>query len=286
MPFGEEIAEKGWCTGAVAPQAMVLAIAVHLARPDASPVQVAENDWLVVVSQTCDVLATKLEAEPLVEILHCRPISKLRKGTKELRSTRTLDFKPNRETHPELCLSAHAIVDRYEVPREFLRDHAADAARHLSEVATARVLAWYALRYGRPIWPDNFVGRISGVKDALEAALEPLKDDIAEVRVAILQKNRELEEGEDYHMTVFFVVDEEVWNGDIDGRKVIYAAFAKFTAELEGCDGIEVDKELSVVVSGGVFTWQETRTTDEWNFANLSHRDQASPTSALPPSFS
>ena len=54
-----------------------------------------------------------------------------------------------------------------------------------SYVATARVLAWYALRYGRPIWPDEFVNRISGIKDALEAALEPLKDDIAEVRVGI-----------------------------------------------------------------------------------------------------
>ena len=122
MPFGDEVAERGWCTGAVVPQGMVPAIAVHLARPGGAPVQVAHTDWLVVVSQTCDVLATKLEAEPLVEVLHCRPIPKLRKGTKELRSTRTLDFKPNRDTHGDLCLSAHAIVDRYEVPREFLRD--------------------------------------------------------------------------------------------------------------------------------------------------------------------
>lgn len=85
-----------------------------------------------VEGNTCDVLATKLEAEPLVEVLHCRPIPKLRKGTKELRSTRTLDFKPNRETHGDLCLTAHAIVDRYEVPREFLRGNAPDAVRRLS----------------------------------------------------------------------------------------------------------------------------------------------------------
>lgn len=273
MPFGDEVAEKGWCTGAVVPQAMVPAIVGHLARPGGNPTQIAENDWLVIVSQTCDVLATKLEAEPLVEILHCRPIPKLRKGMKELRSTRTLDFKPNRDTHPELCLSAHAIVDRYEVPREFLRDHAPDAARRLSTIATARVLAWYALRYGRPIWPDNFVGRISGVKDALESALEPLKDDIAEVRVGIAEKDDELDEGEDYHLAVFFVVDEDVWNEDVDGRVAIHAAFAQFTAELDGCDGIEVNKDLSGVVSGGVFTWQETRSTENWNFANLSHRE-------------
>ena len=273
MPFGDEVAERGWRTGAVVPQGMVPAIAQYLARPGADPVAVAEADWLAVVSQTCDVLATRLDAEPLVEILHCRPIPKLRKGTKELRSTRTLDFKPNRETHGDLCLSAHAVADRYVVPREFLRDNGPDAGRRLSDVATARVLAWYALRYGRPIWPDEFVGRISGVKDALEAALEPLKNDIAEVRVSIAEQDEELDEGESYHVAVFFVVDEEVWDDDVEGREAIQAAFAKFTFELESCDGIEVDKENSDVVSGGMFTWQETRATDEWNFANLSHRE-------------
>ena len=85
--------------------------------------------------------------------------------------------------------------------------------------------------------------------------------------------DEELDEGESYHVAVFFVVDEEVWDDDVEGREAIQAAFAKFTSELESCDGIEVDKENSDVVSGGMFTWQETRATDEWNFANLSHRE-------------
>ena len=274
MPsFGDEVAQKGWCTGAVVPHGMVPAIAQHLGRPGAEPVAVAEADWLIVVSQTCDVLATALEAEPLVELLQCRPIPKLRKGTKELRSTRNLDFKPNRETHGDLCLTAHAVADRYTVPREFLRENAPDANRHLSDVATARMLAWYALRYGRPIWPDTFVARISGVRDALETALEPLKDDVAEVRVSIVERDDELEEEEPYHVAVFFVVEEEVWDADVEGREAIHAAFNEFTAELDSCKGVEVDKDNSDVVSGGVFTWQETQSTDVWNFANLSHRE-------------
>lgn len=186
MPFGDEVAARGWSTGAVVPYDMVQLIAQHLGRHGAPPVEVVQSDWLVIVSQTCDVLATKLAAEPLVEVLHCRPIPKLRKGTTALRSTRVLDFKPNGQTHPDLCLSAHATADRYQLPRDLLPHYAPDPARRLSDVAAARVLAWYALRYGRPSWPDEFVKRISGVKDALEAALEPLKDDIAEIRVGIL----------------------------------------------------------------------------------------------------
>jgi hypothetical protein len=233
---------------------------------------VQPDDWLVLVSQTCDVLAAKLESEPYVEVLHCRPVAKLRSQYKELRSTRTLDFKPNRATHEAVVLTAHAVADRYLLPREMLKEHAPDG-RRLSEVSAARVLAWYALRYGRPTWPDELVVRIGKAKAALEAALEPLKDDIAEVRVAIAEKDQELAVGQNYTLAVYFVVDEAVWDGDVEGRQATHAAFAQFVSALDGCDGIAVDQDLSEVVSGAEFTWQDTRATDEWNFANLSHRE-------------
>jgi hypothetical protein len=40
----------------------------------------------------------------------------------------------------------------------------------------------------------------------------------------------------------------------------------------EALFGDEVAKSGDVL-SGRQFTWQQTRTTDEWNFANLSHRE-------------
>ena len=271
--FGEEVEGQGWSTGAVLPPAMAPALAAYLTRPGADqPTQVHPDDWLVLVSQTCDVLASKLEAEPYVEVLHCRPIAKLRTQYKELRSTRTLDFKPNRATHEAVVLTAHAVADRYLLPRALLRDHGPDG-RRLSDVSTARVLAWYALRYGRPIWPDELVARIGKTKAALELALDPLKDNIAEVRVAIAEKDQELATGKDYTLAVYFVVDEAVWEGDADGREAIHAAFAQFVSALDGCVGIAVNQDLSEVVSGAEFTWQDTRATDEWNFANLSHRE-------------
>jgi hypothetical protein len=272
--FGDEVAEQGWCTGAVVAHADLLALTQYLVQPGADqPTTIEPNDWLVVGSQTCDVLATKLDAEPFVEVLHCRPIAKLRSQHKELRSTRILDFRPNRATHEAVVLSAHAVADRYLVPREVLKDHTPDAARRLSGVSTSRVLAWYALRYGRPIWPDEFVARISNAKDALEEAIESLKDDIAEVRVGITEKDQELGDDQPYHVAVYFVVEEAVWEGDVEGRAAIQAAFANFVSALADCDGVVVDHNLSEVVSGGIFTWQEVKATDDWNFANLSHRE-------------
>jgi hypothetical protein len=271
--LGEDVAKQGWCTGAVVRHDDVPALAQYLVRAGTQRTVVEANDWLVVVSQTCDVLAAKLDAEPFVELLHCKPIAKLRAQYKEIRSTRVLDFKPNRATHEALVLSAHAVADRYLLPREFFKDYGPDGQRQLSEVSTQRVLAWYALRAGRPTWPDEFVARIGRAKAALERALEPLKDDIAEVRVGIAEKDQELRNDQAYRIAVYFVVDESIWEADVAGRQAIHAAFAQFVSEIAACEGIEVNEELSDVVSGGVFTWQETKATDEWNFANLSHRE-------------
>lgn len=276
MPtFGEEVAGQGWCTGAVVPHALVPALQQYLVQPGAAPANVAPEDWLVVVSQTCDVVAAKLDQEPFVEILHCRPLAKLRTQFKELRSTRRLDFRPNRQTHAALALSAHALADRYLVPRGLLRDNAADMERRLDATATARVLAWYSLRYGRPSWPDAFVRCIGrDNNDALEAVMEPLRDNIAQVRVGIVPNDQELPPEQPYTVAVYFVVDEEVWEENVNGRQVIYETFSEFVAILDGCAGVQVNQDASKVVSGGEFSWQMTQLTDEWNFANLSHREE------------
>jgi len=253
---------------------MLPALAQHLTRPDKQPTEIADLDWLVVVAQTCDVVAPKLEAEPLVEVLHCRPLAgKPRKGRRNLESTRYLDFRPNRAQHQNVVLAAHAIADRYVIPRELLVDYAPDPDRSLDEAASQRVLAWYSLRAGRPSWPNNFCDRVRTIRDALEEALDALSDDIAEIRVGIWERDQELETDQLYHVTVYFVVDEDVWLSDADGRTAINAAFAKFVAELNACDGIEVNQDLSEVVSGNEFSWQDTKQTDLWDFANLSHRD-------------
>jgi hypothetical protein len=113
--------------------------------------------------------------------------------------------------------------------------------------------------------------RTSPARDELELALEALADDI-EVRVLIAEKDQELLVGDSYHITVFFIADQLVWESDPRRRQSIQQAFSTFVSTLKACDGVEVDEE-SEVRSGENFSWQETRETDEWNFANLSYVD-------------
>lgn len=272
-PIGPELERRGWAAGCVISAKDLECLQEYLERPTGERIEVGPDDWLVVVSQTCDVVARKLTAEPWVELLRCRAIPKPRSQCKELRSTRYLDFRPNHSTHPDLAVSAHATNDRLLVPRDKFLGMDPDPTRSLSENSVLRVQGWFALRYSRPAWPSAFVDRMNSVRDRLLEILDPLRDDIAEVRVAIEPKYEELGSDQPYKVAIYFVVDGKVWGDEPEARQQVQQAFMDFVAALESCDGIEVNRDVSDALSGDEFTWQETRTTDEWNFANLSNPD-------------
>lgn len=270
MSFGEDVAHRGWRTGSVFGAATVAALSPFLVKPGRPQTVVEPADWLAVVSQECDLLARNENAEPFVEVLHCRPVVKRKPRESWPRSTRYIEFRPNKDTHPELYLRAHAVADRYDIPRSVLRDHDPAPDRGLSTTSADRILAWYSLRPGRPSWPDAFVERID--HKALDDALEGVHDDV-EVRVAIVERDEELPPETDYHVAVFYVVPQDVWDGDIDAREAAVRSHLLFVDALRSCPGISVDLDLSRIAAGSDFTWEETRRTEEWNFANLSHLD-------------
>jgi hypothetical protein len=114
--------------------------------------------------------------------------------------------------------------------------------------------------------------RIKPVNDKLEASLRELADTV-EVRVALLQRDQELPASEPYRLALFFVVDGVAWRESADVRANAYSAYGEFVAALADCNGVELVEVNCVVVSGEEFTWQQTRATDEWNYANLSFTD-------------
>jgi len=265
--FGELVAAKGWRTGSVISPTLYEAVQPFLARPHQLAVMIGIDDWLVIASQACDVVAQNEEAEPLVEVLRCSCIAEPRAEYRDVRSTRVLDFRPNRETHAQVVLTAHATTDRFLVPRRILIQGAPDETRSLNANATKRILWWTALRYARPAWPNAFVQRLPK-KKSLEKILESLPSEV-EVRVAITPSEQELPETEAYKLAVYFIVPEETVDAGV--REAIHAAFGQFVAAVDKCAGIDVEQDLSQVRMGDEFTWQETRSTDEWNFANLSY---------------
>jgi hypothetical protein len=266
VSLGNELLALGWKCGAVVPAEASDLLKVHIDRQQLVHEAAPRTDhWFVVLSQTCDVVARTLEQEPLVEILRCVPVKKMRKGRKNLESTRYIDFMPDQIRFPGVFLAAHATGDRFTIPRGELRAVTPDATRCLSERAVALLQRWYALRYSRPAWPDELTERLAMRRERLLDALAPLNDDRSEMRVQI--KDPLAPDGP-YTLAVFLVVDETVWTGDAAARSIAIGAFGAFVAALSACNGIKVD-EISKPINGGEFSWQLSQETDVWNFAQL-----------------
>ena len=269
--LGSLLEARGWAAGAVIPFAAVPLIQPYLIF-DGVSAAVDHDDWLVIVSQTCDVVAPSLEQEPITEILHCKKILTIRRNFARLRSTRQIDLKPNKQDHPGTSLSAHATKDRYLAPRSLLATIDPDINRNFDAEAVRRIAAWYSLRYSRPVWPTTFVDRIGAYRQKFENALTQLEDNV-EVRVSIVPRDIELNSNQDYRIAIWFVCDAIAWNSDFNFREAVSSAYSEFVSTLDSCEGVDVDKDESGPVSGETFSWQQTELSDEWNFANLSYSD-------------
>ena len=271
---GEKLFALGWRAGSVLPPELYKSIRRYLHHVDSkAPKHIDPDNWLVVVSQSCDIVVPKDDAEKYVELLWAHPhVGKPRTQLCNLHSTRQLDFHPNKDVFRDTVLTAHASTDRFVVPRSALLGSHPDAHRTLSAAATKRLHAWLALRYNRPAWPESFVARINPkpIKIRLLDALKPLMDDIAEVRIGISPKDLDLDKNNSYKVVVYFVASEEKFENSPDTRRLVQEGFNKFVSALKDCEGIELDTDLSEVVSGGEFTWEETQSTDLWDFAYLS----------------
>jgi hypothetical protein len=271
--LGGRLNDLGWECGSVIPEPLYEKMGAFPFEERIS-LKPEAHDWLITISQTCDLVAPELRHEPHVEILWCRAIEKPRTQFRDLRSTRRLDFRPDRGNHPNVVLSAHAAEDRYVLPRSMLDGCKPRADRRLANTSIRRLQAWMALRYARPAWPESFVERVKAAKDGLVQALEAIEtDDIAEVRIALSPHDAELDARRAYKVAVFFIVDEEIWESDPERRRAIYGAFSAFVASLKGCPGIVIDETVSGVRSGVDFTWQQVQATEPWNFANLTYRE-------------
>lgn len=270
---GSQLDSKGWQAGSVLPAAMAPLVNEQISGFGSSVSNVQVLDWVIVISQTCDIVVPALEKEPLVEVLHCRTRSDMRSEYAGLKSTRILDFKPNASAFPSLVLSAHASADRYSLRRERLTPYQPDEEKKVSAKAIAKIQRWYALRYTRPAWPDSFVKRVRARRKQLENSLKAITTDEIEVRLSIAERDVEKTDGNAYRIAVHFVVDQLEWDSSSQIREAAIQSFNDFLSELRKCRDIQVDADLSGVFPGEKYTWQQSSMSDEWNFANLSSED-------------
>jgi len=261
--IGQRLHTAGWKSGSVLTPGHARAIESVLQRSGRSPEPLLPGDFLIVVSQTCDIVAPKLETEPYIEVLlvHERDAVDSRKSN--LRSTRHISFRARPKG---VIYEAHA-TNRFWVPRELFDEYAPDVNRSLDPKASKRLSAWLGLRYTRPAWPEELVRRLPKPPE-LEKILKDVSEAVAEIHIAISDANRELPTHEDYRLTVYAIMDADEYRRNRDSREKCTGAFVKLLDLLRQCPGIVVDED-SDLLPGNEFTWQMARMTDQWNLANL-----------------
>lgn len=260
--LGERLLAGGWRTGSVIKTEHAAQIAPLLQRAGEAVRALGAGEQLIVISQTCDIVAEKLTQEPYVEVLVAGERSAIDSPKANLRTTRYLSFRPKQGR--STFLEARA-TDRFWVPRQLFDGQTPDTSRSLDAAPTLQVCKWLGLRYTRPAWPNALVQRLP--KKDIETALRRVSLTVSEIWVGITDKDKELPENQSYRLSVFAVMEKAVWDAQPQMRQECAQAIVDFANLLRRCKGIEVmEAEL---LPGDKFSWQMMRMCDLWNFANL-----------------
>jgi hypothetical protein len=176
----DQLRKHDWRQGSVLPPDLMAAARDAAGSHRPRPIELQQDDWLIVTSHTCDVRNRgKLENEPTVEVLvarvHCgKPDSREVHG----KNSRRLHFEGVQSGKSvRLVASAH---DRLLIDRLILAEHPPDTSRVIGNPSlgkadrTVETLAtWVAKRYQRQAFPDEFDNAVqqAGAKEPIDKFL-------------------------------------------------------------------------------------------------------------------
>lgn len=205
-----------------------------------SPAIDTAADRLMVLTQDCDLVHSRLEDEPWAELIPLRPLGPYNKGRDNPclygKNPRRLVFQIECESPSTWwCLEPHS---RFRIPREILTPLGPDPERCLPE-RTAQVLArWVSRRYTRAAMADAFNTRLRQKARELGDLWKSV-DAEAVSGVYLMGAREELPEGQDYHLEILLSIAS-----DSSQDPVLLEKAQRVSQTLDGiltdCPGIEV----------------------------------------------
>jgi hypothetical protein len=234
-------------------------------------VLLADDDAVIVISQSCDLVHGDFTQEPFAEILIAHRWPKPPDGAlMYLRNPRRLHFYL--QAHGQKQAYAAWIWDRYRLPRDVLVQWPPDAERGLWNQDEQDVLiSWLVARYERTALPDELQRRFGRIKDKLKKPMKQLKD----VSGVFLEcSNAELNADTDYRLRVKLVMPKAAYD-QADRRQAVEQIRMQLDAVLRKCPGVLLEEEPELV-SELDFTLHDARTLRRWNdFDYVSYQDHA-----------
>jgi hypothetical protein len=261
-----QIHAQHWRQGRLLPVASHAEVAQQL-----SLAPLAEDDAVIVISQSCDLVHGDFTQEPFAEILIAHRLPEPPDGAlMYLRNPRRLHFYL--QMHGQKQAYAAWIWDRDRLPREVLAQWPPDAERGLWDQDEQDVLiSWLVARYERTALPDELQRRFGRIKDKLKKPMKQLKD----VSGVFLEcSDQELSDDASYRLRIKLVMPKAAYE-QADRRQAVEQMRTQLDAVLRKCPGVLLEEEPELV-SELEFTLHDARTLRRWNdFDYVSYQDHA-----------
>jgi hypothetical protein len=162
----------------------------------------------ILLSHDCDIVQPDIEKEPNVEILIAFPVSQL--------DGNYIRGKNSRCYHFQLHNISYEIkaVERISVSRQYLINWTPDPILRLPVEEIRAIAHWFAQRYERPAFPNNFNKRFSKrSKQIIEQILKNFGHIISGIYIACPQE--EHSDDSPYDILFFVVMSVESYNDDV-----------------------------------------------------------------------
>ncbi|RME60134.1 hypothetical protein D6779_02740 [Candidatus Parcubacteria bacterium] len=228
----------------------------------------SDDDLLIVVMQSCDVVNSSLEKEPFIELIKAVPSDSYNGQLINAKNPRKLQIEapqPLGKSHLLLHIHDRIVLDRRFIETTVLNPLCLDGEQ-LQILKT-----WLGARYNRASFPDKFMKwanqGISKLRDRLDKQVD--REHICKYVEGIymrVEPDRELDDGGCYDLHCFALISPST---PPKAQEKIQAAMEEFVSKLpEG--KISVQTEDSLVMNTAEVTVQEIVEYKRFYFDELS----------------
>jgi len=235
---------------------------------DSAHYDIPGDAFLLIVSQTCDLVQGSFESEPYFEVLCLHPLDQEPHGG-------YLGGKNSRRIEFSLDLPEDSISHWYAFPherhlikRELLLEWQPDSSMH-DEKTLKMILNWLSRRYTRTAFPEAFVSRINARKSQIGKKFSRLNLYVSNVYIRVTPFD-ELSDGEEYNIEIMLVMEAEKFD-DAKQYKICNEIKKQLEYQLAKCGGIKVE-DISLESTADV-TIEALKGHREWDYSYLSFRD-------------
>ena len=229
---------------------------------------VPTGTFLLIVSQTCDLVQGSFETEPYFEALSLFPLNNKPNGQYlGGKNSRRIEFSLDEQS--ENATYWYTLpYERHLIKRELLLE--LKASNSLGDDNTLKmILCWLSRRYTRTAFPEEFVTRIDARKSQIGKNFARLNSLVSNVYVRVIPFD-ELNDTEVYSMEIILMMDAQKF----DVPK-IYADCNEIKNQLEKqldrCKGIDVE-DINIESTASV-TIEDLKGYLEWDYSYLSFRE-------------